>query len=541
MMGYDVILIHPPAIYNFRERVIFPDPIAYTAGQSTEQFIIPSVGMLSIADYLDRNGYNVLVDNLGERMVTSTGFDAERHIRNLSAKVYAIGLHWCLHSQGAIEIARLCKKLHPDAMVVLGGLTSTVFHEEIIRNYEFVDAVIRGEAEKPFLLLMRALEGHKQLEGVPNLTFRDGGGEIRSEPLMEPSVDLDEFEFTRLDLIEPKRSILGPDWPPHWTIPICRGCSHNCVACGGSAYSYRTYFGREQPAFRSPEKIAEDIQKLGDQGVQYVFLCQDPRMGGKEYWSRLLTTLQKEKIRPIHLSTDLFSPANEHYIKELSKIDAPVALTFSPESCVDSIRRAHGRNYTNRALFRTIKLCKKYGIPIGIFSMIALANDTPKTIRETWDVWEQICEIAFRGRDIAPVYYVFGPMILLDPGSLAFDFPTRYGYRLIFKNLEDYINGMSLPSWHQWISYETKFLNRDLIAKLIIDSIEYSTNLREKYGVYSKAVAAAQRFRFVTANKLAIDVVNDAMSLDDEDEKMKRLKSFRESLDAQLREISAQF
>ena len=103
-MGYDVVLIHPPAIYNFREKGIFYGPIALTVPDSTEQFITPPVGMLSVADYLDTNGYNVLVDNIGERMVTSESFDAEAHIRNLSARVYAIGLHWCVHSQGAINI-----------------------------------------------------------------------------------------------------------------------------------------------------------------------------------------------------------------------------------------------------------------------------------------------------------------------------------------------------------------------------------------------------------------------------------------------------
>jgi radical SAM superfamily enzyme YgiQ (UPF0313 family) len=61
----------------------------------------------------------------------------------------------------AIEIARLCKKLHPDSIVVLGGLTSTVFHEEIIRKHEFIDAVIKGEAEKPFVSFMEMLD-HKQ-------------------------------------------------------------------------------------------------------------------------------------------------------------------------------------------------------------------------------------------------------------------------------------------------------------------------------------------------------------------------------------------
>ena len=96
---------------------------------------------------------------------------------------------------------------------------------------------------------------------------------------MEPSVDLDDFDFTRLDLLEPKNSIFIPGLLPSWTIPLARGCTYNCVSCGGSAYSYRTHLGRKKPAFRSPEKIAEDLHKLSAQGVQLVFLCQDPRMG----------------------------------------------------------------------------------------------------------------------------------------------------------------------------------------------------------------------------------------------------------------------
>ncbi len=539
MIGYDVVLIHPPAIYDFRERPIFYGPIAYTVGESTEQFIIPPIGMLSIADYLDRNGYKVIVDNIGERMVTSAGFDAEEHIRNLSARVYGIDLHWCVHSQGAIEIARLCKKLHPEALVVLGGLTSTVFSDEIIQKYEFVDIVIRGEAEKPFLILMQALDQGKKLEDVPNLTFRDDRREPVSVPLMEPSGNLDEYEFTRLDLLEPKQAIFTPGMPAHWTIPICRGCLHSCATCAGSAYSYKTYFGRKKPAFRSPEKIVEDIQKLTAQGIQFLFLCQDPRMGGKDYWSKLFKALRDSRIQLAELTFELFGPVTDEYIEELSKIGVPTSLSISPESCVGSVRKAHGRNYTNEELFRTIKTCKRLGIPVGVFSMIALGSDSPQTIREAWKVWEQICVLDQNSKGDASVHFAFGPMVLLDPGSHAFDYPSNHGYRLISKTLEDYIKGMSLPSWHQWLSYETKYLDRESIIKLIIASIEQSTNLREKYGVYSQAAAEAQRFRYVTANKLAIDVVDDAITLRDDDEKMARLKSFEEFLNSKLREVSA--
>lgn len=248
-------------------------------------------------------------------------------------------------------------------------------------------------------------------------------------------------------------------------------------------------------------------------------------------------TLRKEKLQLTQLTMELFSPADEEYIEALSKINAPIALIISPESCVESVRKAHGRNYTNQELFRTIEVCKRHDIPIGIFSMIALANDTHKTIRETWQMWEQICLTRQGSKGRALVHFAFGPMILLDPGSHGFDFPTSHGYRLIFKTLEDYINGMSLPSWHQWISYETKSLDRESITKLIIDSVEHTIELEEKYGLCSSFEADAARLWTVTANRLAIDVVNDAMSLH-ESERSERLKSFLESLDIKPRQIS---
>jgi B12-binding domain/radical SAM domain protein len=533
-MRYDAILIHPPSIYDFRQKVLFPGPIAYTVSESTDQFIIPPIGMLSIADYLDRHGYKVIVDNLNERMVTDKEFNIEEHLKALSAGVIGIGLHWCVHSQGAIELAKICKKLHPDTMIVLGGLTSTVFSEEIIQKYQFIDAVIRGEAEKPFLELMKAMEKGKKLDTVPNLTFRNNEDRVSVNSMMAPSDTLDEYEYTRLDLIEPRKIIFPQDNSARWFIPICRGCSYNCITCGGSKYSYKTYLNREKPAFRSPAKIVEDIKKLKQQGIERIFLFQDPRMGGREYWTELFSVLRTEKIDSIRLTMELFSTADDEYIKQLANTGVPIALSISPESCCDSVRKSQGRKYDNEELFKTLKLCQKYNIPIGVFSMIALANDTPKTVKDTWKIWEKISIINKESNGKSPVHHAFGPMILLDPGSLAFDYPENNGYRLRFNNLEEYIEGMSLQSWHQWISYETRFLNKESIAKLIIDSIEYSINLREKFGSFSAHEAASRRLRFVTINKTIMDVVNQSMEIEDENERYEALFEFKKSLDEAL-------
>jgi B12-binding domain/radical SAM domain protein len=533
-MTYDVLLMHPPSIYDFRKRPLFPGPIAYTVSESTEQFVIPPVGMLSIADYLDRNGYKVLVDNLGERMVSDKAFDAERYIERTSARVYGIGLHWCVHSQGALEVARLCKKLHPDSLVVMGGLTATRFHEEIILKYDFVDAVIRGEAEEPFLQLMINLDKRRGVTDTPNATFRSDGGKVRQEPIMKPNPSLDEFEFTRLDLLEPKGSVYTASMPPHWSLPVCRGCIYNCATCGGSAYSYRTYLGREKPAFRSPRKIAEDLQRLSDQGVRLVFLFQDPRMGGRKYQEELIATLRKEKTQLEGLTMEFFKPADQDYVRDLSGIGVPITLTISPESGVDSTRMNHGRNYTNEGLLRTIEACQKYAVHLMVFFMLGLADETRETIEETWRLWKRISSIdqaARTGHSPGSVSYAFGPMVLLDPGSLAFDFPAKHGYRLISKNLEEYVKAMASPSWHQWVSYETKSLDRDSIVNLTLDSIERSIEIREECGIYGRLQAAKERLHYVDANRWVIKQVNRMMETPGESDRATTLESIRKALD----------
>lgn len=539
-MKNDVLLFHPPAIYDYRNRPIFPGILGSTVEQI--QFSKVPIGMLSIADYLDRHGYRVLVDNLADRMIGNKNFDIEEHIKNSSADIYGIDLHWHHHSQGAIEIAGLCKKLHPTSVVVLGGLTATYFHEEIVNNYEFIDAVIRGEAEKPFLELVRNLEKYGEISKTPNLTFRDDNNRVCTTPLMPPSENLDEFEFIRFDLLEPKTSVFDPGMQQRWSLAICRGCKYNCVTCGGSAYSYKKYFGMKHPSFRSPSKIVGDMKKLNIQGFNRIGLYQDPRMAGEQYWKELMSTLRKEKINIEQLTMDLLAPADEGYIREIATIGKPVVLYICPDTGNCNIRKAQGRNYSNEDLLNTVKLCHRYHIPVTSFFSIGLAGETDNTIEEMWNLWDQLCTLdryaLSRGavggvsRKVLEGGPIIGP-IILEPGALAFDDPDKYGYKLVYKTLKEYIDGLSQPSWHQWLNHETKQLNRNDLVKLILNNMEQAIYRRTKNGLYSKQESSAALIK-TRIDKMTVLEINRIMGLSDSLEKEKRLNSFKTATDSLL-------
>ena len=498
--------------------------------------------MLSLAAYLDRHGHKVLVDNLGDRMVDDITFDVEAHLRNMNVPIFAVGLHFQQHSQGAIEIAALCKKLHPHSLVILGGLTATRFHEEILRKYSFIDAVVRGEAENPFLQLVRTIEVNGELSAVPNLTYRTPDGQIQVTPLLPPVADLDEFEYTRLDFLESRTAIFGPESIPRWSLEVCRGCIYNCAICGGSAYTYRTYLGRKKPAFRSPPKIIQDIRKLNDQGIKIIGLYQDPRMGGERYWKELLMALRTEKLDFERLSLDLQGPANEDFIKDIAAIPGPVTLHICPDTGCDSVRRKLGRLYSNEDLLRTVRLCHKYFIPVTSFFSVGLAGETTENIRETWELsaklaeMEQICLTHGSSWGVRSSIPLGGPIagpILLDPGSLAFDFPEKYGYKLVYKNLEEYIAGLSLPSWHQWLNYETDLLDREALIELILKSQDFFIDERKEYGFATPFQADVEHHK-LRGDIIALHEVERILKLVDPQEREAALKSLRAKLDTFL-------
>ncbi len=538
-MKYDVLLLHPPSIYDFRKKAMFPGPIALTVTQSTSQFITIPVGLISIADLLDRNGFKVAIFNLGDLMLTRPDFNVERFIQNTEASIYAIDLHWCVHCQGAIEIARLCKGFHPSSFVVLGGLTATRFHEEILQKFPFVDIVVRGEGEDPMLCLARNANNEKELSKIQNLTHRGSDGRIHSNPLCKPCETLDKYEFARLDLLEPKRPANEPV-TRSWNIPVCRGCTYNCASCGGSKHGYKTLMGRETIALRSPSRIVEDLTKLAEQGIRNVFIFQDPRMGGKEYWNELVSCLRNERPDITRLSMELFEPADVDFLREASSTGIPVGFNISPESGDQNVRTVHGRDYSNADILRTAKLCRQLRIPLGVFFMLGLAEETSETVNTALDLSERLLEIDRRLRtDLkerrfeSPVLLKpqFGVMILLDPGSLAFDFPEKFGYRLLLKNFEDYYLAMCKPSWHQWISYETKSFSVESFIKLVAQVLERALTIEEKFSLYESpsdvASVSVRHFRIRSEHAL-VKEVDSALQSKDPEEMKARLNALQE-------------
>lgn len=294
-----------------------------------------------------------------------------------------------------------------------------------------------------------------------------------------------------------------------------------------------------KPAFRSPKKIVRDIKKLNEYGINFIGLFQDARMAGRGYWQELVEEFKKERPYLERLSLDILGPVDEDYIKQVSKISRNIILHFCPDTGSDEVRGILGRNYSSKQLIETLKLCHKYHVPVTNFFSVGLAGETEKHMKKTWKLWEKLDDMDFKAfsrgyfgdiEESVPIGgQILGP-ILLDPGSMAFDSPEKYGYKLLYRTLEEYAEHLSRPSWHQWLNYETLVADRKKIVDMIQRSIEFTIDQREKYGFYSREEAYYERCR-VEADRVVINKVDRIMDIKDPDERMRQIITTRINLD----------
>jgi radical SAM superfamily enzyme YgiQ (UPF0313 family) len=171
MADLDLLLLHAPSVYDFRQRSILYGPISDLI-PSSPVFEMYPLGFITMASYLGRRGFNVRIVNLALRMMNDPSFDVPAFLRRVRPRAVGIDLHWLPHAHGSLEVARLVKETHPDVPVIFGGLSSTYFHEELIR-YPQVDYVLRGDSVEPALAdLLTALAAGRPPEHVPNLTWK---------------------------------------------------------------------------------------------------------------------------------------------------------------------------------------------------------------------------------------------------------------------------------------------------------------------------------------------------------------------------------
>lgn len=438
-------------------------------GERREVMVLP-LGLPALVNRLDDDERSAGIVHLGIERDLDPAFSLRRLLHTFQPRLVLLSLHWNQQTRPLLDVARRVREWRPDATIVLGGLTASVFHRELVASLPFVDAVVRGDGEGPLLALVRAvLDGRGTLADVPNLTWRDAAGGVRENPhawtldaataaaLRHGSLALLRHRDVYLERALYADFSEGADGSRHRRAVFLnagRGCPRSCATCGGAAESQRLTCARDGVVLYPVDKLVRDVQDAVGEGAGVLRTCFDPP-GSRPHSAAWFAALRAQGL-PLRLLYDFWYLPSRNFLAELARtFEAGSVAVFSPECGSEAVRfRVRGFPFTNRRLLRAIRETEDAGLTAHCFFSAGLPTESPADVDETARLIERIRRETAAAVSVAPMF--------VDPASpLSLD-PARWGVRLVRRTLRDFYEERGLPGGP---GYETAhFDERGILA-----------------------------------------------------------------------------
>jgi radical SAM superfamily enzyme YgiQ (UPF0313 family) len=223
-----------------------------------------SLGLLYLAAVLRKNGYEV--DVIDCQALGYWYDDVEKELAKRKPNVVGI-TSTTLTYKPALRIAKIAKRVCPEAKTILGGCHVTFWDFEALRECPHADIIVRKEGEITLLEVMKCFDRGDSLRNVLGITYRDKGEIIRNPD--RPYIgNLDKLPFPAHDLLPIER--LRKAGTLIFPVITSRGCIFWCDFCTAVRM-----FGRKYRT-RSPKNIADELELLEEEfSAEEVAFCDD--------------------------------------------------------------------------------------------------------------------------------------------------------------------------------------------------------------------------------------------------------------------------
>ncbi len=163
-------------------------------------------------------------------------------------------------SYKAQETMALAKKIHPNAVTLLGGIHGTFMYGQVLNEAPAIDYIVRGEGEEIVVNVVKAIaEGTLETtrDEICGIAFRRDGQPFATTP--HPPIQ-------ELDSLTPDWAIL--DWSKYIYIPLncrvavpnfARGCPFTCPFTCSFCSQWKFW---RQYRTRDPKKFVDEIETL---------------------------------------------------------------------------------------------------------------------------------------------------------------------------------------------------------------------------------------------------------------------------------------
>lgn len=256
-----------------------------------------------------------------------------------SADLVAISIPLFDAVHSGVEVAKLVRKINPNAHITFFGQHATIHANRLAGKYS--DSCICGEWEKPLVCLARHLSGDAQSE-IPGVLFAE---QAKKGEYVHPFMSRDHFDVPSRHLLPPLYKypqkqidkILGSPQIVGST-EIARGCHHKCLYCS----VYAAYGGKV--ILISEEIVLKDVQQLVEGGMTHLTFIDADFFNAKYHGIKILRKLHSEFP---HLTYDFTTRVdhileNKETLREMKELGVKFitsALEFPSDEVLDAVAK----------------------------------------------------------------------------------------------------------------------------------------------------------------------------------------------------------
>lgn len=477
----DLFLLHAPSVYDFRERddILFAYLSDSDSVNVTSIYEMYPIGFFSIKQRLHEHGFNTEIVNLASLMLMHPQLDVERLLARLEAPVFGFDLHWMAQCQGSIELATKLKAIHPEALIIFGGISATYYADQLIQ-YPAVDVVVKGyDTLEPMTQLMQAVKcGDYSLDRIPNLLFKRKGSELVSTGFShkpasnynDATVDWSYYQKAQAHSTTSKLIMTLPN----------TGCAMDCPWCGGSRFAYRNIMEVEKTLVQKDnQRVVDELRTMGEAAKTtsiYALQCYSET---KARLHQYLDAVKEMGYRSVSFEQFHLTPRDT--LEKMGR-STQAYIMLSPESHDQVISKLAGRgNYSMAEMEAWIPQALDAGIAgVMVWFFIGMPNQTPQSVLDTVAYSESLLK-QFKGKNVLPLICPMVPF--LDPGSRFFEEPHKHGYRIFHRTLEEHRQAMLEPLWFKRLNYETNWMTRRELQDITYEAISRLVTIKGELGI----------------------------------------------------------
>ncbi len=288
--------------------------------------------------------------------------------------------------QNLLDIAKCCKELFPEALIISGGGVATNMYREIFKMSDSFDALCYGEGEKPLRSLLDSKDKLVHLEENPSWITKSkiDKKQIFKHDFIE---DLDEIPFYDYDICNTDDYGLNPaitayasigEKKQNFHVMTSRGCPYHCCFC--SSY---TVHGRKMRYF-SINRVKEDFKLLRDKYHAKILVFQDDHfVADKNRALEIIGIVKELNLRAVFQNGLALYALDRNMLEALKSAGVDQLLLSVESGSSRVLKEIMHKPLDLSVVKRVADDCRELGIYTNVNILIGLPGETKKDIEDT--------------------------------------------------------------------------------------------------------------------------------------------------------------